>query len=128
MKNFIEDAQTRFIVGMAMLIAGMWMFLKKVYVASNFFSSGVHLFGVTIRSGVLVVPLLAALIWLFFKPQSKAAKWGCVAGIAVIVLFAVSSVNIRVSRIPIAKWLLILFLVVVGGILTISGILEKKRR
>lgn len=128
MKELLEDIKIRFIVGMAMLIIGMWLFLQKVYVASNIFNMGFNFLGIRVRSGILIIPLLAGLVWMFFKPKSKAAKIFSAAGLILVIVYAIGSVNIRVSHIPLFKWIVILLLIVIGAILAVSAILEKRKR
>ena len=127
MKELLEDTRIRFIVGLAMLIAGSYMFISKVYVSSNFFSTGVKIGEITVRSGVLVFPFIAGLVWMFFKPQSILAKVLCGIGIAAIVIYAIASVNIRVSAIPIVRWIIILFLIVAGSVLVVTAIAKRRK-
>ena len=126
MKKMIPDRQMRFWLGLAMLAVGLWLFLRKIYVASNFFSTGMKVGGIYLRSGIFVLPLLAGLVWLFMKPGSKWPKLLCGIGGAVIVVFALISVNIRVARIPLALWIIILLLISLGTILLFSSREKKK--
>ena len=123
--KIFSDRLTSFIAGLAMLIGGLWLFVQNVYVASSIFSHGIRIGPFTVRSGIFVLPLLAALIWMFFRPGSKAAKVFACIGAAVIVIFTVLTVNIRVARVPIMEWLGILFLIAVGAILTWAGVNDK---
>ena len=124
--SFLKDRRATFIIGLVMLISGLWLFIQNVYVTSPWHSTGIHIGPFTVRSGVFVLPLLGALIWMFFRPKSKAAKVFGIIGIAVIVVYTVVTVNIRVSRVPIIEWVGILFLIVVGALFTWAGVNDKQ--
>ena len=123
--GILSDRRASFVIGLAMLIGGLWLFIQNVYVTSPWHSTGIHIGPFTVRSGVFVLPLLGALIWLFFRPSSKAAKVFGVLGVVVIVVYTVVTVNIRVSKVPIIEWIGILFLIIVGALFTWSGVTGK---
>ena len=68
--NILKDRRATFIIGMIMLIGGLWLFVQNVYVSSPWHPAGIHIGPFTFRSGVLVLPILGALVWMFFKPKS----------------------------------------------------------
>ncbi len=123
--GILSDRRASFVIGLVMLIGGLWLFIQNVYVTSPWHSTGIHIGPFTVRSGVFVLPLLGALIWLFFRPSSKAAKVFGVLGVAVIVVYTIVTVNIRVSKVPIIEWIGILFLIIVGALFTWSGVTGK---
>ena len=123
--GILSDRRASFVIGLVMLIGGLWLFIQNVYVTSPWHSTGIHIGPFTVRSGVFVLPLLGALIWLFFRPSSKAAKVFGVLGVVVIVVYTVVTVNIRVSKVPIIEWIGILFLIIVGALFTWSGVTGK---
>jgi len=117
----------KFTLGMIFLCPGLWLFIKNVYVVSGRFDSFfIHIGPLTIRSGVLVLPLVAGLIWMFFRPANLGAKKLCVVGLVCVVIYCILSVSIRVASVPLVKWVGILFLLGVGGVLTYAGVYNKK--
>ena len=130
MKDFLnavfEDRRATFLIGLAMLIGGLWLFIQNVYVSSPWHPAGIHIGPFTFRSGVFVLPLLAALVWLFFRPKSKVAKVFACIGLGLIVVYVVLSVNIKLSRVPVLEWIGILFLIVVGAVMTYAGVNDKQ--
>lgn len=126
MKDFLnsifKDRRATFLIGLAMLIGGLWLFVQNVYVSSPWHPAGIHVGPFTFRSGVFVLPLLGALVWLFFRPKSKAAKVFACIGLAAIVIYVVLSVNIKLSRVPVLEWIGILFLIVIGAVMTYAGV------
>ncbi|MBR0416632.1 MAG: hypothetical protein IJI56_02360 [Firmicutes bacterium] len=126
--SILKDRRATFVIGMVMLIGGLWLFVQNVYVSSPWHPAGINIGPFTFRSGVLVLPLLAALVWMFFKPKSKAAKVFACIGLALIVVYVVMSVNIKLSRVPILEWIGILLLIVIGGLFTWAGVSGKQLR
>ena len=126
MKDFLnsifKDRRAKFLIGLAMLIGGLWLFVQNVYVSSPWHPGGINIGPFTFRSGVFVLPLLGALVWMFFRPKSKAAKVFACIGLAMIVVYVVLSVNIKLSRVPVLEWIGILFLIVVGAVMTYAGV------
>ena len=126
MKDFLnsifKDRRATFLIGLAMLIGGLWLFVQNVYVSSPYHPAGIHVGPFTFRSGVFVLPLLGALVWMFFRPKSKAAKVFACIGLAMIVVYVILSVNIKLSRVPVLEWIGILFLIVVGAVMTYAGV------
>ncbi|MBO4818869.1 MAG: hypothetical protein J5528_01910 [Firmicutes bacterium] len=126
MKDFLnsifKDRRATFLIGLAMLIGGLWLFVQNVYVSSPWHPGGINIGPFTFRSGVFVLPLLGALVWMFFRPKSKAAKVFACIGLAMIVVYVVLSVNIKLSRVPVLEWIGILFLIVVGAVMTYAGV------
>ena len=96
--GILKDRRATFFIGLVMLIGGLYLFIQNVYISSGKYATGIHIGPFVIRSGVFVLPLLAALIWMFFRPRSKAAKVFAVIGLAIIVVYTVLTVNIRVSK------------------------------
>ncbi len=124
--GILKDRRATFFIGLVMLIGGLYLFIQNVYISSGKYATGIHIGPFVIRSGVFVLPLLAALIWMFFRPKSKAAKVFAVIGLAIIVVYTVLTVNIRVSKVPIIEWIGILFLIVVGAVMTWAGVNDKE--
>ena len=122
-----DDKMLEFLAGMAMLIAGVLVFAKNIYVASNFYSQGLKIGGLYLRSGICVIPLIAGLLWMFARPKSVWAKVLSGAGFVFIILFAVMSVNIRVRAISLGKWILILLLII-GGLMLMAGAFYLKKK
>lgn len=109
-----ENKELEFIIGAAMMLLGLWLLLKKVYVSSSFFGGYIHISGMRVRTGIFTIPLVAGLVWMFFKPNGKAPKIFSVAGFVLIIVVVICSVSVRVAAIPLSMWLVILFLIAAG--------------
>ena len=121
-----DDKVIEFLVGLAMMIAGVLIFAKNIYVASNFYSLGLKVGGIYLRSGICVVPMIIGLLWMFRNPKSPWAKILAIGGLAFIILYAILSVNIRVRAISLWRWILILALIIGGLALMCSAIYLKR--
>lgn len=121
------NKEWEFIIGAVMLVVGLWILLNKVYVSSSFFGGYIRVAGLRIRTGIFTIPMIGSLVWMFFKPQSKAPKIGVGVSFVLIIIVVICSVSIRVSAIPIATWIAILFLIAAGlGLLMQSVKISKK--
>ena len=64
-----------FFAGVAMLAAGLYWLFNSVVVESFGFGYGlINLGGVSIPSGLVIVPLIAGVFWMVMKPKSFFAK------------------------------------------------------
>mgnify|MGYP007123080942 CR=1 FL=1 len=115
MKKRKQNDLLIFFGGLAMMVAGLYWFMSKVTVASNFFGGSLRLGGFSINSGLVVVPFIAAVIWLFTKPDSFFAKIG--VGLSVILIIAAVILNTSIYLRPTSLYeylLMIVFILAAG--------------
>lgn len=60
----------QFVAGIIMLVVGLYIFSQKVIVFSGFFSFG----GGRFSSGLIVVPLIIGIVWMFVSGANFASK------------------------------------------------------
>ncbi len=72
-----------FIIGIAMLAVGVYIFSAKVTVTTGF---GIHVGNININGGVVVLPMLAGVFWWFVTPRKIAPKILTWIGAALIVV------------------------------------------
>lgn len=113
--------------GMAMLIAGLFLFSKKVVVSTTFFTT-VSIGGFHANSGLVVVPFIIGIILVFVKPQSFGAKVVLGLGVLLIVVSVIASTTIRLYSITLYEWLLYLVLIFGGLALTLKILLAEPPR
>lgn len=82
-----------FYIGVIAIAAGLFFLLSKAVVRSGFYTWTVG--GLSVSSGVVIIPLMAGVIGLVHNPKSYFAKLITIAGS----IFIVSSIilNIRIS-------------------------------
>ena len=111
-----------FLGGLAMLVVGLYLFTNKATVQTSFFSGGLSLFGMHLNSGLVIIPFIIGIVWLFVKPSSFGAKLVVGLGILIIIVSVIASTTIRLPRITLYEWILYIILIF-GG----AGLLARAR-
>lgn len=114
-----------FIVGLAMLVIGLYLFTQRVSVSSSFFSGGIYYGTVRIPTGAVFVPFIVGIIMVFAKPESVVSKLVAGLGILIILASIIMSVNIRLETISLYEWLLYI-IAIFGGLGLVCRILFAK--
>nr|WP_294492714.1 hypothetical protein [uncultured Anaerosporobacter sp.] len=114
-----------FIVGLAMLVIGLYLFTGRVSVSSSFFSSGIYYGTVRIPTGAVFVPFIVGIIMVFAKPESFLSKLVAGLGVLIILVSIIMSVNIRLETISLYEWLLYI-VAIFGGLGLVCRILFTK--
>jgi len=112
MKKRKQNDLLVFFGGLAMVVAGLYWFMTKVTVHSGF-GGTIFLGRVAINSGLLVVPFIVTIIWLFINPDSFLAKI-CV-GLSVILIIAAIIMNTSIHLQPTSLYEYLLMLVFIFG-------------
>lgn len=114
-----------FIIGLAMLVIGLYLFAGRVSVSSNFFSSGIYYGSVRVPTGAIFVPFIVGVIMVFVKPESFLSKLVAGLGVLIIIVSIIMSVNIRLETITLYEWILYL-VAIFGGLGLVCRILFAK--
>lgn len=109
----------QFLAGFVMLTTGLFIFSQKVIVFSSFMS-GFSMGSMRMTSGMVVVPLIAGIVWMFVTGASFPSKIMTGVGVLLIVVSVIVSTNIYLSSMTLYDWILILVLIF-GG----AGLLAK---
>jgi hypothetical protein len=104
-----------FLGGLAMLVVGLYLFTNKATVQTSFFSGGLSLFGMHLNSGLVIIPFIIGIVWLFVKPSSFGAKLVVGLGILIIIVSVIASTTIRLPRITLYEWILYIVLIFGGA-------------
>ncbi len=104
-----------FLGGLAMLVVGLYLFTNKATVQTSFFSGGLSLFGMHLSSGLVIIPFIIGIVWLFVKPSSFGAKLVVGLGILIIIVSVIASTTIRLPRITLYEWILYIVLIFGGA-------------
>lgn len=105
----------QFLAGMAMLISGLFIFSQKVMVSSGFFGYGFRLGGFHVNNGLIMVPFIIGVIWMFASEGSFAAKVFTAAGVLIIIVAVIMTTNISLVHVSLFEWGLILVLIFGGA-------------
>lgn len=117
----------QFLAGLAMLITGLFIFSQKVMVSSGFFGYGLRLGGFHVNNGLIMVPFIIGVVWMFASEGSFASKVFTAAGGLIIVVAIIMTTNISLIHISLFEWGLILVLIF-GGAGLLARILFAGRR
>ena len=117
----------QFLAGLAMLITGLFIFSQKVMVSSGFFGYRLRLGGFHVNNGLIMVPFIIGVVWMFASEGSFASKVFTAAGVLIIVVAIIMTTNISLIHISLFEWGLILVLIF-GGAGLLARILFAGRR
>lgn len=115
-----------FLAGLAMLVAGLYWLTTRVSVSTSFFGGTLALGGMSINSGMVVVPFIVCIIWLFIDPDSFFAKI-CV-GLSVLLIIAsiILSTQLHMRSTSLYEWLIMLIFIFGGGALVLKVLCNPK--
>lgn len=113
-----------FVIGLAMLVIGLYLFMQNVTVTSSFFSGSLRLGFINLNTGLVVVPFIVGIIMLFVNPDSFLSKLVAALGFLIIIVSIIASTSMRLSTITLYEWLLYLILIF-GGLALVCRILFK---
>lgn len=105
----------QFLAGLAMLIAGLFIFSQKVMVSSGFFGFGFSIGGFRMGNGLIMVPFIIGVVWMFASEGSIASKFFTAAGVLIIVVAVIMTTHISLVHTTLYEWALILVLIFGGA-------------
>ena len=117
----------QFLAGLAMLIAGLFIFSQKVMVSSGFFGYGLRIGGFYMSNGLVMIPFIIGVVWMFASEGSFASKVFTALGVMIIILAIIMTTNIRLERMTLFDWVVILVLIF-GGAGMLARILFAGRK
>ena len=117
----------QFLGGLVMLIAGLFILSQKVMVYSGFFGHGLNVGGFYMSNGLIMIPFIIGVVWMFASEGSFPSKVFTALGVLIIVLAIIMTTNIRLVRITLYEWVLILVLIF-GGAGLLARMLFVTRR
>ena len=116
----------QFVGGVIMLVVGLYILSQKVMVSSSygFFS----LWGGRFSSGLIMVPLIIGVVWMFASGGSFVSKVFTVLSVILIIAAIVASTRIWLVTITMYEWVLILVLIFGGAGLVANNKSEKSKK
>lgn len=110
----------QFLGGLVMLIVGLYILSRKVMVYSAFFGYGMMFGNFSMSSGMIMIPFIIGIVWMFASGGSFVSKVFTGLGVLLIIVSLILSTNISLVRMSLYDWVLILILIF-GG----AGLLAK---
>lgn len=115
----------QFLGGLAMLIVGLYILAQKVMVSSSFLG-GMRLGSLNMNNGMIMIPLIIGIIWMFASSGSFISKVFTGMSVLLIVAAIVISTNISLVHMSLYEWVIILVLIF-GGVGILAKILLASR-
>lgn len=113
-----------FLFGLAMLVAGGYWFLNSVTVSSVWGRGYLSLGGFDVSTGLVFVPFIIGVVWMFADFDSVAAKF--VAGLGLLIIVASVIMSMRIHFITKSLYeTLVMFVLMFGGLAMVLSVLLK---
>ena len=103
------------LAGLLMLVAGLFIFSQKVMVSSGFFGYGFMIGGIHLGNGLIMVPFIIGILWMFGSGGSLLSKLFTIASVVIIIVAVIMTSTISLMRMTLYEWMLILVLIFGGA-------------
>lgn len=113
-----------FLVGIVMLAAGLYWFMSSVTVTTGFYTFRI---GGMSMGGLVVVPFIVGICWLFANTDSIGAKLVTVIGIVIILASIIAGTQFRFQNRNLYEYLIMLVFIFGGAALTLKVLLAKPK-
>lgn len=110
----------QFLGGLVMLVVGLYILSQKVMVHTSFWGFSRMFGGFSISNGMIMIPLIIGIVWMFASGGSFISKVFTGLGVLLIIVSLILSTNISLVHMSLYEWVLILILIF-GG----AGLLAK---
>lgn len=118
-----------FYIGILLMGAGLFFLLNKTIVSSGFsnwrFGSFGGFGGFNVSSGIVIVPLIIGIIWLFYNPKSIFAKLITILGGIFIVASIIMSLRISFTTTTMFDYVIMIVLIASGAGLLLRSFFKK---
>ncbi|MCI9477796.1 MAG: hypothetical protein HFI21_02170 [Lachnospiraceae bacterium] len=104
----------QFVIGMIMLAAGLYWFMSNVTVSTYF---GFRFMGFRFAGGLVVLPFIVGIIWLFLNVDSIGAKLLTGIGVVIILASIISNLQFVFRGVSLYVYLVMLILIFGGSAL-----------
>ena len=113
------------IIGLVMLTVGGYWFMSSVTVTTGIF--GLRFGGLNVSGGLIVVPFIAGIIWLFLNFDSIGAKILTGLGLLLIIASIIMNTNFVFRHRNLYEYLIMLILIFGGAALDLQVLLAKPK-
>lgn len=115
----------QFIIGLLMLVAGGYWFMSSVTVTTGFY--GLRIGNMHVTGGLVIVPFIAGIIWLFLNTDSIGAKILTGAGLIIILASVIMSTTFVFHNRSLYEYLIMIILIFGGAALSLQVLLAKPK-
>ncbi|NLL73687.1 MAG: hypothetical protein GX237_09195 [Clostridiales bacterium] len=117
-----KNSLLRFLAGIIMLVAGLYWFMSSVTVTTGFYSIRIGQFS---AGGLVVVPFIIGICWIFANPDSIMAKIITIIGLVIILASIIAGTRFVFHRRNLYEYLLMLVFIFGGAAITLSMLFSK---
>ena len=119
----------RFFGGLALMAVGLFLLFNRVHVGSGFAGFGGRLsFGFfSMPSGLVVVPFIISIVWMFASEGSFISKIFTVLSVLFILAAIIMNTTFWVDRMTMFDWLLMLIMIFGGGGMVASVLFKDNK-
>lgn len=114
-----------FYIGLIFLALGLFFILNKTVVSSGFGFYSWRIGSFSISSGLIVIPLIVGIVWLFYNPKSIVAKIISILGGIFIIASIIMNLNIRFVTTSMFDYIIMLILMAAGAGLLLKSFFKK---
>lgn len=116
MKN-PKNELLQFVAGAVMLAVGLFILSQKVVVSSGWFGYGgsVMFGGIRVNSGLIMVPFIIGIVWMFATGASFPSKLFTVLSVILIVASIIMNTSIYMVSVSLYEWVIMLVLIFGGA-------------
>jgi hypothetical protein len=107
----------RFVMGIALFVAGLYLLLKNIYV-QNSFGFGNAMFGLggfNITSGMLLIPFFIGIVLLFFNYKNIIGWVLAISAVGLLIVGVITSIHFTLAGMS-AFDILMILVMVAGGL------------
>ncbi len=121
-----ERDPLHFVLGVIFLAIGTFILSRKIQVHSGFF--GYSLWGFNIGFGLVVLPLLFGIAWMFYNPKSIWGKIISALGALFILVSVIMNTSIHLVAMTLYDYILIIGMIAVGFGLLFRYYFKRKEK
>lgn len=114
----------RLLIGIVLLSAGGYWFLSSVSVTTGFYALRIGSFHM--NGGLVVIPFIAGIVWLFINHRSLGAKLLTGAGLVMILASIIAGTRFMFRSTSLYAYLLMLIFIFGGAVLVLQYVFRKK--
>lgn len=114
-----------FYIGLFLLVVGLFYILNKTVVSSGWGLYSWSLGGFHISSGLVIVPLIVGIVWMFYNPKSIVAKVVAILGGVLIIASIIASITIRFTTTSLFDYIIMIALMASGCGLLLKAYFKK---
>ena len=115
-----------FYIGLFLLAAGLFFILTKARVSSfGFYTFSIG--GMSVSSGLVVIPLILGVIWMFYNPKSIVARILSILGGIFIIAAIIVSVRITFPTTSLCDYIIMVILMASGAGMLLKAFFNKNK-